>query len=55
VVIDDAVMASLKVAVTFAPTATPLAPLAGAVPLTVGGVVSGAAGPQAICAFAQSA
>src|SRR2546428_12805010 len=43
--IDDAVMASLKVAVMFAATATPVAPAAGEVVVTVGGVVSGGGGP----------
>src|SRR2546425_13367420 len=43
VLIVEAVIASLNVAVTFVPTATPVAPLAGAVPVTVGGVGSGAA------------
>src|SRR2546425_4099759 len=43
VLIVEAVIASLNVAVTFVPTATPVAPLAGAVPVTVGGVVSAAA------------
>src|SRR2546427_6044414 len=42
--IDDAVMASLKVAVMFAATATPVAPAAGEVVVTVGGVVSGGGG-----------
>src|SRR2546425_4838220 len=47
VLIVEAVIASLNVAVTFVPTATPVAPLAGAVPVTVGGVVSaGAAGGE---------
>ncbi len=40
-----AVSASLNCAVTFAPTATPVAPRAGVTPVTVGGVVSGAAAP----------
>src|SRR2546428_9341783 len=43
--IDDAVMASLKVAVMFAATATPVAPAAGEVVVTVGGVVSGGGAP----------
>src|SRR3989442_11113922 len=43
--IDDAVMASLKVAVMFAATATPVAPAAGEVVVTVGGVVSGGGRP----------
>ena len=36
-----AFIASLNVAVTFEPVAMPLAPLAGVVVVTVGGVVSG--------------
>src|SRR3989442_30097 len=57
VLIVEAVIASLKVAVTFAPTATPVAPLAGAVPVTVGGVVSGGAppAPEVGWALAQAA
>src|SRR2546426_2745420 len=43
VLIVEAVIASLNVAVTFVPTATPVAPLAGAVPVTVGGGVSAGA------------
>ena len=37
---DAGSIASLKVAVTLAVTATPVAPAAGVVPVTVGGVVS---------------
>jgi hypothetical protein len=40
VLIDVAFIASLKVAVTFAVALTPVAPLAGEVAVTVGGVVS---------------
>ena len=40
-----AVSASPNCAVTFAPTATFVAPRAGVTPLIVGGVVSGAAAP----------
>src|SRR5688572_839121 len=40
-VIEDALMASLKVAVRFAAKATPLAPSIGDVAVTMGGVVSG--------------
>ena len=56
VLIEEAVMASLKVAVMFAATATPVAPVAGEVVVTVGGVVSGggAPPPQVSCALAQS-
>ena len=40
VVIVDARIASLKVAVAAVPTCTPAAPLAGVLPVTVGGVRS---------------
>ncbi len=47
----DAFMASEKVAVVFAVTATPVAPFAGLTTVTVGTVTSG----QLTCASAQSA
>jgi hypothetical protein len=40
VVIEEALIASLKVAVTFVPTPTSIAPPAGEVAATVGAVVS---------------